>query len=88
MLHQALQPLPHVRLAEGVVEKGLAPGERENEVGFKYCLVFFCWLWCYLHLLVPASVVLVWLVVGIAMPLSSQEMEGAGLENLVTHSTC
>ena len=41
---------------------------------------------CYLHLLVPDSVVLVWLVVGTATPLSSQEMVGAGLENLVTHS--
>ena len=46
------------------------------------------WIWPpYLHLLVPGSVELVWLVDGSLLPPRDHEIEGEGLENRVTHST-
>ena len=41
----------------------------------------------YLHLLVPGSVELVWLVDGSLLPPRDHEMEGEGFEKRVTHST-
>ena len=41
----------------------------------------------YLHLLVPGSVELVWLVEGSLLPPRDQDMKGEGFEKRVTHST-
>ena len=61
------------------MEQSLAPGKEGRTL--------FMMKDSYLHLFVPGSLVLVWLVEGRLPPPSCQEMVGAGLENLVTHST-